>query len=465
MEGEHSSEYQRMKKENEELQRQMSMMKHQLAELRGKATQEDHPMLEGQDMAMNIERIGVGQRRSVEASQIDLNQGATVNKQIYILNSKDDGARKMMNERSQGLWDKIDGRIRNFEKGQNHYGTMKVSEMALVSDLVIPKKFKMLEFENLTEPNALETILVGSAAHWYNHLEPSMIQSWDDLARVFIIRYKYLTDLAPTRECLKTVKRMSGETFREFAQSWREKAVEVKPSMEESEISPAFLDSVEPEYFERMLPLVTEHFSKLIRVGELLDVSCKSGRIRSGKRAEAKEDQAGEQSDEEAQVGQQFDYPGSHDSYYPHPPYYPFILPPFPPANSYVNQNPYPYKWVPQPSSQFQDYPQASKKRSSSSFSSEPTIPKDQQKGYICHQEKFKFSQIPMTYTELLYQLIQQGLVEPVYVEPMLPPYPMWYDPNVQCEYHMNVQGHSTENCTSLKKKVQALIKAGLLSF
>jgi len=55
--------------------------------------------------------------------------------------------------------------------------------------------------------------------------------------------------------------------------------------------------------------------------------------------------------------------------------------------------------------------------------------------------------------------------VEPVYVEPMQPPYPMWYDPNVQCEYHMNVQGHSTEDCTSLKKSVQTLIKAGLLSF
>jgi len=72
MEGEQLAEYQRMKKENEELQKQMSMMKYQLAELKGKTTQEDHLVSKGHDMT--IDSIGVGQSGSAKPNQINPNQ-------------------------------------------------------------------------------------------------------------------------------------------------------------------------------------------------------------------------------------------------------------------------------------------------------------------------------------------------------------------------------------------------------
>ena len=41
------------------------------------------------------------------------------------------------------------------------------------------------------------------------------------------------------------------------------------------------------------------------------------------------------------------------------------------------------------------------------------------------------------------------------------PPYPAWYNPNVECAYHSDVAGHSTENCIRLRQKIYELIDAG----
>ncbi|RDX97229.1 hypothetical protein CR513_20032, partial [Mucuna pruriens] len=48
---------------------------------------------------------------------------------------------------------------------------------------------------------------------------------------------------------------------------------------------------------------------------------------------------------------------------------------------------------------------------------------------------------IPMTYTELLPQLLEQNLVE------IVPPYPRSYDPNAKCDYHGGAVGHAIERC------------------
>ena len=80
-------------------------------------------------------------------------------------------------------------------------------------------------------------------------------------------------------------------------------------------------------------------------------------------------------------------------------------------------------------------------------------------------QEKFKPDPIPMTYTKLYPKLVQGDLLSPVDIPPLQPPYPRWYNENVHCDYHSGNKGHSTENCTSLKRRVQELIKKGELTF
>ena len=48
---------------------------------------------------------------------------------------------------------------------------------------------------------------------------------------------------------------------------------------------------------------------------------------------------------------------------------------------------------------------------------------------------------------------------------PRKPPFPKWYDVNTRCDYHSGVLGHSVEDCSALKRRVQSLIKEGKLKF
>ena len=80
-------------------------------------------------------------------------------------------------------------------------------------------------------------------------------------------------------------------------------------------------------------------------------------------------------------------------------------------------------------------------------------------------KRKTQWDPIPVTYTELLLKLIDGGFIVPVHWVPFRPPFPRWYNTNVRCDYHAGNQGHSIENCSSLKREVQSLIKEGKLKF
>ncbi|XP_050874946.1 uncharacterized protein LOC127078541 [Lathyrus oleraceus] len=72
---------------------------------------------------------------------------------------------------------------------------------------------------------------------------------------------------------------------------------------------------------------------------------------------------------------------------------------------------------------------------------------------------------IPMTYTQLLPYLIQNGTVVPRALPPMPKPHKPWYDENARCAFHANSEGHTTENCKVFKLRVQELIDQKILSF
>ena len=86
-------------------------------------------------------------------------------------------------------------------------------------------------------------------------------------------------------------------------------------------------------------------------------------------------------------------------------------------------------------------------------------------RGARLQQERPKFDLILMTYTELYPKLVQLGSLVPMDIPPMQPPYPRWYNENARCDYHSGNRGHSTEDCTVLKRKVHDLIKVRALAF
>ena len=71
----------------------------------------------------------------------------------------------------------------------------------------------------------------------------------------------------------------------------------------------------------------------------------------------------------------------------------------------------------------------------------------------------------PITYTKLFPKLIENGLIEPIYLAPLKRPFPRWYDANAWCDCHTRILGHSTKNCNAFKYKVQDLIKLGKFKF
>ena len=62
-------------------------------------------------------------------------------------------------------------------------------------------------------------------------LERSRIQSWMDLANAFLKQYKYNLDMAPDRMQLRALSKESNESFRGYAQRWRELAGRVEPPL------------------------------------------------------------------------------------------------------------------------------------------------------------------------------------------------------------------------------------------
>ena len=72
---------------------------------------------------------------------------------------------------------------------------------------------------------------------------------------------------------------------------------------------------------------------------------------------------------------------------------------------------------------------------------------------------------LSMSYRELLPILVQNYGISIIPARPRRPLYPKGYDVNARCEYHGGVRGHSTEDCTTFKDKVQSLINADPIKF
>jgi len=76
------------------------------------------------------------------------------------------------------------------------------------------------------------------------HLEPTRISSWKDLVDAFLKQYKYNMDMAPDRMQLQNMAKKSSETFKEYAQRWRELAAQVEPPLYEKEMITMFIETL-----------------------------------------------------------------------------------------------------------------------------------------------------------------------------------------------------------------------------
>lgn len=138
--------------------------------------------------------------------------------------------------------------------------------MCLVPDVVIPPKFKVSDFEKYKGLNCprnhlrmfcrkmaayacdekrmihcFQDSLSGTSLEWYMQLERAHIRTWEDLANVFLKRYKYNLDMTPNRMQLQNLTQENNESFKEYEQRWRGMFARVQPPLLERELVDMFM--------------------------------------------------------------------------------------------------------------------------------------------------------------------------------------------------------------------------------
>lgn len=69
------------------------------------------------------------------------------------------------------------------------------------------------------------------------------------------------------------------ETFREYAQRWREISAQVIPPMEEKEMTKVFLKTLDTFYYEKMVASAPTDFTDMVNTGVRLEEAVREGRL------------------------------------------------------------------------------------------------------------------------------------------------------------------------------------------
>ncbi|KAA3467116.1 hypothetical protein EPI10_002158 [Gossypium australe] len=229
--------------------------------------------------------------------------------------------------------------------------------------------------------------LIRSAAKWYNQLSCAQVNSWKDLAQAFMKQYSHVMDMTPDRLILQNIKKKQNESFRQYAQRWREVATQVQPPLLEKETTIFFINTLKATFINHMLGSATKSFSDIIMSGEIIENAVKSGKIDAGESSKRSAPRK-----KESEINNVSTYNKGYSK--------PITVGP--------------------------------PKTITTNFQSPPR----QESNQKLNTEKLQFTHIPMTYKELYQSLFDAHIVSPFYLKPMQPSYPKWYDANAQCKYH-----------------------------
>ncbi|KAL4386417.1 hypothetical protein GQ457_09G026370 [Hibiscus cannabinus] len=317
--------------------------------------------------------------------------------------------------------DKLNEKIMNLAQDVAEHVTTLAREARILRPHVVSNEMKAsleLLFDQIEDLGNRDS-LVGSAARWYTQLSRTHIKTWRDLSKAFLEQYKHVSDMVPSRTVLQTMEQKPNESFRQYAQRWRDVAAQVQPPLLENEITLLFVNTLKDDFYDRMLDHATKPFADMVLTGELIQAAIKSGRIRGGNDSR----KFSKKRDNEINTTSSYTTGRS--------------------AGIIVGQ---PNHVV-------------------TSGASAQNSSKQETKGRGEKKEKPSFTPIPIQYEELFPKLVESRLVVPRYIAPIQPPYPPWFNPNVKCDYHAGNPGHHINDCTAFKYVVEQLLKAGMLSF
>ncbi|KAG5580520.1 hypothetical protein H5410_051147 [Solanum commersonii] len=192
-------------------------------------------------------------------------------------------------------------------------------------------------------------------------------------------------------------KKLPHESFQEYAIHWRLEASKIYPSLSEEELISTFIHVKEGLYYEKLLGTCAHSFSDLIKVGKKIQNGFQGGRILSNSPAKV--------------VQQTFQ------------PKIPVNL------QSKMRENNSIFMTMQQP----QHYP----------------------------SDQFLQSHATSNYCNVHLQHPSKQQLHQAQPSFKYEHTPKHFDSSKNCAYHSNIQGHDTENCPSLKFKIQSMIESG----
>ena len=98
----------------------------------------------------------------------------------------------------------------------------------------------------------------------------------------FLKQYKYNVDMAPDKLQLQNMSKKNSETFKEYAQRWRELAAQVESPLHDREMVTMFISTLHSPFYEHMLGSVSSNFTDIVIIGERIELGLKPGKIAQG---------------------------------------------------------------------------------------------------------------------------------------------------------------------------------------
>ena len=95
----------------------------------------------------------------------------------------------------------------------------------------------------------------------------------------FIRQYQYSSDMALDRTHLQNMCKKEHESFKEYAQRWRDLAAQVAPPMMEREMITMRVDTLPVFYYEKVVSYMPLSFADLVFAGERIEVGLGRGKF------------------------------------------------------------------------------------------------------------------------------------------------------------------------------------------
>ncbi|XP_040950327.1 uncharacterized protein [Gossypium hirsutum] len=95
-------------------------------------------------------------------------------------------------------------------------------------------------------------------------------------------QYSHVTDIIPDRITLQNMEKKPNESFKQYAQRWREMAIQVQPPLLEKETTMLFINTLKASFITHMLGSAMKSFADVVMTGEMIENAIRNGRIDAG---------------------------------------------------------------------------------------------------------------------------------------------------------------------------------------